>query len=450
MACVGRVGSGFGGENGGGRRGARREGLEMAAAGGEEEVEGASPGPSVGIVCGVCGCEGAKYCCPRCRERTCSLECVKAHKARGEGCSGERERFNPRVRVAGDMDEGDLVRDLKFLEDGRRAVDGSRREAGEVRDSLPGYLGALKRAVWARSGVDLVFMPQGMSKRRVNSSGVKRGRVRWHVCVRFFSGPEREAVVRAGGAARGEVGAGGEVTVKGVDDEASVKDVVRGVLERQGVGSGLDFGDAALKVFVRREPSPASAPLWDEVAMDGDLKEGLRGLRVVEFPTLVVARAEDAHRFPLAPKPEPPAVPSQGPQEPQPAAGGPEAEPAAREPEKPSETDEQEGRPAKRAHVQGSELQRPWVLQAPPQHGQEGVVRQYQAYGQCPPYHHPPPHHHWNHWNAQQQHPQQHTQQHPQLQHRQGQPPLPTPPPVAEEPAAFYVPPVPPPPPARF
>jgi len=35
-------------------------------------------------VCGVCGDAEAKYKCPRCAKRTCSLKCVKAHKQADE------------------------------------------------------------------------------------------------------------------------------------------------------------------------------------------------------------------------------------------------------------------------------------------------------------------------------------------------------------------------------
>jgi len=34
--------------------------------------------------CDVCGVAEAKYKCPRCAKRTCSLNCVKAHKQADE------------------------------------------------------------------------------------------------------------------------------------------------------------------------------------------------------------------------------------------------------------------------------------------------------------------------------------------------------------------------------
>lgn len=41
--------------------------------------------------CEVCEKEEAKYKCPRCERRTCSLACVTAHKQR-DSCSGKRDR----------------------------------------------------------------------------------------------------------------------------------------------------------------------------------------------------------------------------------------------------------------------------------------------------------------------------------------------------------------------
>jgi hypothetical protein len=44
-------------------------------------------------VCGVCGDAEAKYKCPRCAKRTCSLKCVKTHK-QADDC-----RFLPTFRL---------------------------------------------------------------------------------------------------------------------------------------------------------------------------------------------------------------------------------------------------------------------------------------------------------------------------------------------------------------
>ena len=43
-------------------------------------------------MCEQCGAEESKYTCPGCQHRTCSLACVKQHKA-ASGCSGKRDRL---------------------------------------------------------------------------------------------------------------------------------------------------------------------------------------------------------------------------------------------------------------------------------------------------------------------------------------------------------------------
>lgn len=43
-------------------------------------------------LCAICAMDGAKYTCPRCSMRTCSLSCSNAHKVHGQGCSGVRNK----------------------------------------------------------------------------------------------------------------------------------------------------------------------------------------------------------------------------------------------------------------------------------------------------------------------------------------------------------------------
>jgi hypothetical protein len=58
-----------------------------------EERGDFSGGPSARTVaCELCRTERAKYCCPGCCMRTCSLQCSKQHKA-VTGCTGQRDRL---------------------------------------------------------------------------------------------------------------------------------------------------------------------------------------------------------------------------------------------------------------------------------------------------------------------------------------------------------------------
>jgi hypothetical protein len=46
----------------------------------------------VPVTCQVCSAGTAKYTCPGCGVRSCSLGCVQQHKA-ANGCSGKRDRL---------------------------------------------------------------------------------------------------------------------------------------------------------------------------------------------------------------------------------------------------------------------------------------------------------------------------------------------------------------------
>lgn len=41
--------------------------------------------------CEVCNANNAKYTCPRCEVKTCSIDCVRIHKAE-LACSGTRDK----------------------------------------------------------------------------------------------------------------------------------------------------------------------------------------------------------------------------------------------------------------------------------------------------------------------------------------------------------------------
>ena len=49
------------------------------------------PSPATSSPCMTCNKEAAKYRCPACNTYSCSVACVKAHKA-AVGCTGKRKR----------------------------------------------------------------------------------------------------------------------------------------------------------------------------------------------------------------------------------------------------------------------------------------------------------------------------------------------------------------------
>jgi hypothetical protein len=58
---------------------------------GQEQGQGPAGARQI-VDCELCKAEKAKYCCPGCSMRTCSLQCSKQHKAL-TGCTGQRDRL---------------------------------------------------------------------------------------------------------------------------------------------------------------------------------------------------------------------------------------------------------------------------------------------------------------------------------------------------------------------
>lgn len=121
-------------------------------------------------ICCICG-EKSMYTCPGCQRKTCSLTCIRVHKAEHH-CSGQRDvaSFVP----VNKFDDTQLRRDFYFLEDCRRALESSATH--RPRDSLhytyaalPPPLHALREAAKKR-GVLCQLVSEGMKKRDENTT----------------------------------------------------------------------------------------------------------------------------------------------------------------------------------------------------------------------------------------------------------------------------------------
>ncbi|PAA64260.1 hypothetical protein BOX15_Mlig027711g1 [Macrostomum lignano] len=156
--------------------------------------------------CQRCNTWAARYTCPGCLEHTCSLTCSTAHKV-ATGCSGKRDptEFVPLKSFT----DANLLSDYRFLE----SVDHSLDRVMRLRQSLCTPVGGggsgargpskqqreLQAFCRASRGIELVFMPAGMSRRRCNRSHLRQaGRrnsqsgsapaVHWTVEARFPTG----------------------------------------------------------------------------------------------------------------------------------------------------------------------------------------------------------------------------------------------------------------------
>ena len=122
--------------------------------------------PTLDMKCQVCSQEAFKYKCPQCVIRTCSLPCVKKHKAES-GCSGIRNKTEY-VSVK-NFTEMNLLSDYRFLEDAGRKADVANRSTEQRGRSLKKPL--KKLLVQARNrNINFQLMPSMFTKRRVNKT----------------------------------------------------------------------------------------------------------------------------------------------------------------------------------------------------------------------------------------------------------------------------------------
>ena len=80
-------------------------------------------------MCAICTSSEAKYTCPKCQVRTCSLACVRKHKET-TGCDGQRDRV-AYVRVS-EMGTSNLISDMRFLEEVEMSSGGAQRHLVEI------------------------------------------------------------------------------------------------------------------------------------------------------------------------------------------------------------------------------------------------------------------------------------------------------------------------------
>ena len=129
----------------------------------------------------LCSCgKESKYCCPKCRQRTCSLECVKAHKIE-KSCSGVADKASF-VKLS-DFDNIQLISDYKFLENIKESLDNSHRQL------VPNFNGQNARGMIKKKCLTnetiIKFMPVTFSRHKQNKTHFKDDVIRWTVELIF-------------------------------------------------------------------------------------------------------------------------------------------------------------------------------------------------------------------------------------------------------------------------
>ncbi|KAL4723223.1 hypothetical protein ACLX1H_009713 [Fusarium chlamydosporum] len=173
--------------------------------------------PLLTSLCGICHISTPKYKCPRCGTRTCSLACIKKHKAWSE-CSGERDATAyvapSKLRTPAGVDhdynflhgiELSVERAEKLLVEERQIVqeeelrpmtiqevkwkpgrDGRKRKVLVTRVLREAKGRCFERFLAARLkklNINIVCVPTGMARQRENNTTLNRrtSRVNWQV-----------------------------------------------------------------------------------------------------------------------------------------------------------------------------------------------------------------------------------------------------------------------------
>ncbi|KAL3960199.1 hypothetical protein ACCO45_005316 [Purpureocillium lilacinum] len=166
--------------------------------------------PLLTSLCAICHVSAPKYKCPRCNIQTCSVQCIKKHKAWSE-CSGERDptTYVPPAQlrtVAGvnhdynflhglgmsmERTERVFVQDKKIMreEDLRPKTAGGNAEAREKR--FERHLAHRLRQL----NVHVVCAPLGMARQKENNTTFNRrtGTVNWQVEWLLLDGDDQFA-----------------------------------------------------------------------------------------------------------------------------------------------------------------------------------------------------------------------------------------------------------------
>lgn len=235
-------------------------------------------------LCAVCKKAKRKYCCPRCGIMTCRLECCLRHK-RETQCSGKRDAGT--FVSMSSMTLGDLRKDASFLEAAARLHESTKRaRRDDWSPRLDGHgrrspMGRLEAAC-ERRRIRLLVMPQGMSKRRTNTTRYdhQSDTIFWRVEWRFEESSLHD---------------------DGAHERTPLAHLAAGAAK---ASSALTtWFDGSLRYFIQRLPGRANSPVFDALDPNVGLDVSLAGKCVIEYPTVHVVRLAQAAAYHVAAAP---------------------------------------------------------------------------------------------------------------------------------------------------
>ncbi|KAK9884661.1 hypothetical protein WA026_007504 [Henosepilachna vigintioctopunctata] len=233
--------------------------------------------------CEVCNFKDAKYTCPRCEVKTCSLKCNQIHKSEVE-CTGERDRtkFIPMKKFT----NFDLSSDYRLLEETSRNIEVCRKKYGKrMKYDLPFTLIKLKNGAAARKTF-LKFLPPSFERRKNNSTTFdpKNNTILWHLDIIFTNSNNFH------------------LNECKVPEDKKISSILSKYIEKQGdpiLNKQLDLYQAAgfsgIRVLLKAEKCKGKK--FYDIDLSMTLKECLKNRIIIEYPVLYVIRKEHIDLF---------------------------------------------------------------------------------------------------------------------------------------------------------
>ncbi|CEO99014.1 HIT-type domain-containing protein [Plasmodiophora brassicae] len=241
-------------------------------------------GATTTLACAVCSAGVARYRCPKCQQRTCSVACVKRHKLDAL-CDGVRSRTG--FVAVRDFSDRQLVDDFAFLEEVSVIRGRSDRELRTVssRRKQPVFLNKLASACKSSPRqIDLRLMPPGMTRRRLNRSifDTAASKIFWSLGLVF-------------GTADAE-----SITLHRIDEDTPIVDIVDRVINRDAVTRHRlsKLSEGTTRAFLLA-PAVGTAP-FRRLSPSMTLRQALVQSVVVEYPIIHIIEERDSGTFRLA------------------------------------------------------------------------------------------------------------------------------------------------------
>lgn len=295
--------------------------------------------PRIEKLCEICQVHIRLYKCPRCYLFTCSLECCKQHKVEKQ-CSGRRDRVE--YIPVSNFDDNHLRNDYHFLEDilqsklrGKRAlascgsgscgdatasstINKKQKHSNEIcnlqHQGLPKNMKKLISAAAARH-ITLVTMPQGMSKRRINTTRYveKADLILWRLHFVFIldcnfelngllkpedgsRDTEKKFIVQNSLLRLAVTDISEDVTIKSVINSFHNSDPANALL-RHAVSSIRKANQ--LHVCMQKLPTLGGTPKFVMLNIEDTIKVVLTNSTVIEYPTIIVGSSQHTNKIPM-------------------------------------------------------------------------------------------------------------------------------------------------------